>query len=505
MPIDAFLRALMRDVAWGFFYGTVNFDNVFGTVNHYGTVECSSASSTRPTAAATATTSRRSSRRTSKATFEEMLDDWTQRRLRSVRGAGRDRQRVRRQEGQQHQGDQARSASSPTAWSACPATSAYRDASSFPLNRQFLDVPTDKPEMHAEPGFESEVHAFNFFDYLSRSDVTWNPSVVSCVKDSQFCATTEEHILPIIHGNDRVEWFIQVTDEIIWDVEDRATGRPRAKVVMKAGDVAAMPADIRHTGYSPKRSMLIVWENNDAHAAAAVRVGQADAVSGRVLKPVRPVDFPERPTEAPMPAQSRHRDQPRLAGLQIETRLFIGGEFVDAAQGGRIPVTNPHDNSTLAEVAEATAERRRPRRRTPRARRFPAWKRTGRRRSRPPAAEAGRRDRSRRRLPRAARERSTPAIRSATSATSTSPAPRPSSATSAAWPTRSKARVIPVEPGFLNYVTARAARRRRPDRAVEFPADVHQLEDGPGARRRQHRGDEAGGDHAAQRAAHRAS
>jgi acyl-CoA reductase-like NAD-dependent aldehyde dehydrogenase len=41
--------------------------------------------------------------------------------------------------------------------------------------------------------------------------------------------------------------------------------------------------------------------------------------------------------------------------LQIETRLFIGGEFVDAAQGGRIPVTNPHDNSILAEVAEATA------------------------------------------------------------------------------------------------------------------------------------------------------
>jgi len=23
----------------GFFYGTVNFDNVFGTVNHYGTVD----------------------------------------------------------------------------------------------------------------------------------------------------------------------------------------------------------------------------------------------------------------------------------------------------------------------------------------------------------------------------------------------------------------------------------------------------------------------------------
>jgi acyl-CoA reductase-like NAD-dependent aldehyde dehydrogenase len=42
-------------------------------------------------------------------------------------------------------------------------------------------------------------------------------------------------------------------------------------------------------------------------------------------------------------------------GLDIETRLFIAGEFVDAAQGGRIPVYNPHDNTVLAEIAEATA------------------------------------------------------------------------------------------------------------------------------------------------------
>ena len=34
-------------------------------------------------------------------------------------------------------------------------------------------------------------------------------------------------------------------------------------VVMKAGDIAAMPADIRHQGYSPKRSMLLVWENTN--------------------------------------------------------------------------------------------------------------------------------------------------------------------------------------------------------------------------------------------------
>ena len=31
MDIGNFLRALMRDVAWGFFYGGVNFDHVIGT------------------------------------------------------------------------------------------------------------------------------------------------------------------------------------------------------------------------------------------------------------------------------------------------------------------------------------------------------------------------------------------------------------------------------------------------------------------------------------------
>ncbi len=39
----------------------------------------------------------------------------------------------------------------------------------------------------------------------------------------------------------------------------------------------------------------------------------------------------------------------------IETRLFIGGDFVSAAEGGLIPVYNPHDNTLIAKVAEATA------------------------------------------------------------------------------------------------------------------------------------------------------
>jgi hypothetical protein len=51
---------------------------------------------------------------------------------------------------------------------------------------------------------------------------------------------------------------------------------------MRAGDVAAMPADIRHKGYSPKRSILIVWENNDGTLPQRYSSGQ--------LKPY-PVEF----------------------------------------------------------------------------------------------------------------------------------------------------------------------------------------------------------------------
>ena len=110
---------------------------------------------------------------------------------------------------------------------------------------------------------------------------------MSVCKDSLYCPTTEEYILPVIHGNDRVEWFVQLSDEINWDVEDRDTGAVRAKVVMKAGDVAAMPADIRHQGYSPKRSMLLVWENASPALPELIASGQAPTVPVVVLRRAR--------------------------------------------------------------------------------------------------------------------------------------------------------------------------------------------------------------------------
>src|SRR4030095_8543584 len=66
----------------------------------------------------------------------------------------------------------------------------------------------------------------------------------------------------------------------------------------------------------------------------------------------------------------------------MQTRLFIGGQFRDASDGATIDVLNPHDNSKIADVAEAKAadiDRAVAAAQTV----FPTWGRT-------PAAERGR-------------------------------------------------------------------------------------------------------------------
>jgi hypothetical protein len=282
MGADAFLRALQRDVAWDFFYGIVNFDGVFGTVNHYGTVDIFAGRYNDSYRRAELDYGENIETPAIRETFKAILDDWTNSSfdpfasphetgsafgLKNGNNTGAvTRRRVAAQRMVGVQGDeQVRS-----------------DESGFPVNRMFADVDQSEPVIEVEPGFEGEVAAFSLFAYLSRSNVTWNPSIVSVCKDSLACPTTEEYILPIIHGNDRVEWFIQLSDQITWEVEDRDTGAVRSRVVMKAGDVSAMPADIRHQGYSPKRSMLLVWENGSEKIPQAIASGQA---------PTYPVEF----------------------------------------------------------------------------------------------------------------------------------------------------------------------------------------------------------------------
>lgn len=282
MPVDKFLKALMRDAAWNFFYGIVNFDEVFGTVNHYGTVEVFAGLYNAGYRAQNKHYVETFKSDQVRALFEAMLDDWTNEGFDPFAAPAETGTPF----GSKHGNNRAAVTRTRVVAKRMVGLADDRplrsDETGYPVNRQFADVDQNQPEVHAEPGFENEVHAFNFFGYLSRSDVTWNPSVTAVVKDSLLCPTTEEFMLPIIHGNDRVEWFVQLSDEIHWDVQDRDSGAPRARLVMKAGDVAAMPADIRHQGYSPKRSMLLVWENADATLP--------ELYAKKKLKP-NPVDF----------------------------------------------------------------------------------------------------------------------------------------------------------------------------------------------------------------------
>jgi hypothetical protein len=279
--IEPFLKALMRDVAWNFFYGTVNFDSVIGTVNHYGTVDLFAGRFNEAYRMAELDHMENFPHDEIKQTFQAILADWV--------NEGFDPFAAPQETGTAYglkNGDNnlavTRERVTAQRMVGLPNDEPLRsDASGYPVNRMFLDVDQSEPQVEVEPGYEKEVSAFNFFAYLSRSDVTWNPSVVSVCRDSLMCPTTEEFILPIIHGNDRVEWFIQLSDEIVWEVNDRETGRPRAKVTMKAGDCSAMPADIRHQGFSPKRSMLLVWENNSADLPGLIARGEAPTVPVR--------------------------------------------------------------------------------------------------------------------------------------------------------------------------------------------------------------------------------
>jgi hypothetical protein len=282
MDAGNFLRALMRDVGWGFFYGWVNFDHVFGTTNHNKTVDVFAGTYNANYKKANVDLLMNFPVEQVRVTFVSMLEDWT--------NVGFDPYAAPLETGLPY----GRKKGSNTAAVRRVRQLAKRcvglkddlamrtDQAGYPVNRAFADVPQDAPELHPEPGFENEIHAFNLFAYLSRSDVVWNPSFTSVVKDSYMCPTTEEHILPIIHGNDRVEWFFVMTDEIEWDCGDKLTAEPRARVLMKAGDMAAMPADCRHQGFAPKRAMLLVWENGSSQIAHDTLTGKA---------PINPVTF----------------------------------------------------------------------------------------------------------------------------------------------------------------------------------------------------------------------
>src|SRR6185503_18882360 len=150
MPIDAFLRALMRDVAWGFFYGTVNFDHVLGTVNHYGTVDLFAGLFNEAYRSQNKHYVETFDSKDLKKVYEEMLDNWTNEGFDPFAAP-----------------DETGKAYGPKKGSNTKAIKRERLVANRmvglkgdlgyrtdPLNRQFSDISTTKPEIHAEPGFE---------------------------------------------------------------------------------------------------------------------------------------------------------------------------------------------------------------------------------------------------------------------------------------------------------------------------------------------------------------
>jgi hypothetical protein len=277
---DAFLRALQRDVAWDFFYGIVNFDSVVGTMNHYGTVDLFAGAYSEAYRKAGLDHVETHDTPILREVFKAILSDWTNEGFDPFASPAETGSAFGSKHGNNDAAVTRRRVTAQRMVSVPGDEELRSDANGHPVNRMFSDVSQDEPEIHAQPGFVDELCGYNLFAYLSRSQVTWNPSVVSVCGYSLYCPTTEEYILPIIHGNDRMEWFIQLSDEITWDVDDRDTGAKRAKVTMRAGDVAVMPADIRHQGYSPKRSMLLVWENASPEIPALLAEGKLPSSPG---------------------------------------------------------------------------------------------------------------------------------------------------------------------------------------------------------------------------------
>jgi hypothetical protein len=235
---DAFLKALQRDVAWEFFYGIVNFDGVVGTVNHYGTVDLFAGRYNDAWRKAELDHVENFPTPLIRATFAAMLEDWTNQGFDPFASP-----------------DETGTAFGPKNGSNTAAVTRRRVTA-----QRMVGLPDDEPLRGDETGHTVNRHF---------TDVPQDEPV-------------EEYILPIIHGNDRVEWFVQLSDTIYWQVEDRDSGAVRSKVTVHPGDVAEMPADIRHQGYAPKRSMLLVWENADAALPGLISSGQL---------PTNPIDF----------------------------------------------------------------------------------------------------------------------------------------------------------------------------------------------------------------------
>jgi Hydroquinone 1,2-dioxygenase large subunit N-terminal len=175
LPVDAFLRALQRDIAWGFFYGIVNFDAVVGTVNHCGSVDLFAGRFNDYYRKAGRDHSERFTTPLIQRVFEAMLDDWTNATFDPFASPQETGSAFGPKNGSNKEAITRHRVTARRMVGASGDEPVRTDENGFLVNRHFRDVAQDTPEVIAEAYFENEVVAFNLFAYLSRSDVTWNP------------------------------------------------------------------------------------------------------------------------------------------------------------------------------------------------------------------------------------------------------------------------------------------------------------------------------------------
>ncbi len=156
MSVDAFLRALQRDVAWDFFYGTVNFDGVVGTVNHYGNVDLFAGRYNDAYRKAELDHVENFDASLIRETFKAMLDDWTIAGFDPFASPAETGKPFGVKEGS-NTAAVTRKRVTAQRMVGVPGDEEIRTDATHPINRMFADVAQDEPLVEAEPGFEGEV------------------------------------------------------------------------------------------------------------------------------------------------------------------------------------------------------------------------------------------------------------------------------------------------------------------------------------------------------------
>ena len=156
-------------MAWGFFYGIVNFDSVFGTMNHYGNVDMFAGRFNDAYRRAEVDYNENFTHDDLMACFQAILKDWTNDGYDPFAAPMETGQPFGKNNGN-NDGAVTRRRVVAQRMVSVPGDEQIRtDESGYPVNRAFADVPQDEPVIEAEPGYENEVCAYNLFAYISRS------------------------------------------------------------------------------------------------------------------------------------------------------------------------------------------------------------------------------------------------------------------------------------------------------------------------------------------------